>query len=129
MTVNTISPSKLSEICRSGQPIELIDVRTPAEYREVHVTAARNVPLDELDPAAVIKGRKASANEPLYLICKMGGRSAMACEMFIQAGFTNVVNVEGGTDACVDAGEAVVRGENIISRKRHARIVSGSRSF
>lgn len=126
MTVNTVSPAKLAELCRSGQPVELIDVRTPAEYREVHVTAARNVPLDQLDPQAIMKSRNGLGDGPLYLICQRGGRGAKACEMFIQAGFTNVVNVEGGTTACVDAGVPVVRGEKAVSLERQVRILAGS---
>ena len=49
MTVTTISPQQLAELCKSGK-IDLIDVRTPVEFREVHVDCARNVPLDRLDP-------------------------------------------------------------------------------
>ena len=46
-----ITPQELSALCRRGEPLELIDVRTPAEFRELHVAAARNVPLDRLDPS------------------------------------------------------------------------------
>jgi len=37
--------------------MELIDVRTPAEYREVHFDVAQSAPLDHLDPAALKKAR------------------------------------------------------------------------
>jgi hypothetical protein len=40
-----------SALLQTGRTaIDLIDVRTPAEFRELHVTGARNVPLDRLDP-------------------------------------------------------------------------------
>ena len=52
MTANTISPRELAGLAEGGRKIDLIDVRTPVEYREVHLEAARNVPLDALDPAA-----------------------------------------------------------------------------
>ena len=115
MIVNVITPKQLNELCRSHPPIDLIDVRTPAEYHEVHVSGARNLPLDQLDPALLIKARQAFGNEPLYLICRSGGRSERACELFIAAGFANVFNVEGGTIACVEAGVPVVRGEETAS--------------
>jgi rhodanese-related sulfurtransferase len=51
MCVTAISPQRLAELCKAGR-IDLIDVRTPVEFREVHVEHARNVPLDRLDPAA-----------------------------------------------------------------------------
>ena len=57
MSVRTITPTELDELCRRGQPVELIDVRTPAEYREVHAEFARSVPLDSLDPRAVMEAR------------------------------------------------------------------------
>ena len=108
MSVASISPAKLAELTREGRKIELIDVRTPVEFREVHLNIARNVPLDQLDPKAVVQARNGSSSEPLYLICKGGGRSLQACEKFLKAGFTDVVNVEGGTMACIAAGLPVV---------------------
>ena len=64
MTVTTISPRQLADLCKSGK-IELIDVRTPIEYREVHVEFARNAPLDQLDVSALMQARNNSAHEPL----------------------------------------------------------------
>ena len=65
MTVSTISPAIFVELCKDGKKIDLIDVRTPVEFREVHVEIARNVPLDRLDPAAFMQARKGTAEEPL----------------------------------------------------------------
>ncbi len=125
MTVTTISPQRLAELCKTGK-IELIDVRTPVEFRELHATVARNVPLDRLDPAAIIQAHNVCTDEPLYLICRSGSRGQQACEKFLAAGFTNVVNVEGGTLACVEAGLPVVRGKKAISLERQVRIAAGS---
>jgi len=121
-----ISPAHFAELCKEGKKIELIDVRTPVEFREVHIDFARNIPLDQLDVAALIQTRTASANEPLYFICRSGGRGQQACENFLKAGFSNVVNVEGGTMACVEAGLPVVRGKKAISLERQVRIAAGS---
>ncbi len=125
MTVATVSPRRLAELYEGGNRIDLIDVRTPVEFREVHVGFARNVPLDRLDPAALVRARNGSADEPLYVLCRSGSRGQQACEMFRQAGFANVVNVEGGTLACVEAGLPVVRGRNAISLERQVRIAAG----
>ena len=35
MTVTTITPQQLAELCKDGKKIDLIDVRTPVEFREV----------------------------------------------------------------------------------------------
>jgi rhodanese-related sulfurtransferase len=126
MSVATIQPAQLAELIRSGKKLDLIDVRAPFEYQEVHLEAARNVPLDRLDVAAVLASRQAPADEPIYTICRSGSRGRQACEAFHKAGFTNVVNVEGGTMACLEAGIPVIRGRKVISLERQVRIAAGS---
>lgn len=125
MDIAVISPAKFAEQCKSARKIDLIDVRTPVEYREVHVEIARNVPLDQLNPAALMQARNGSADEPLYFICRSGSRGRQACEKLLNAGFPNVVNIEGGTLACMEAGLPVVRGAKSISLERQVRIAAG----
>lgn len=125
MSVKTISPRELNALRAAGQPVELIDVRTPVEFREVHVECACNVPLDTLDPARIIQGR-GSSDQPLYVICRSGGRATKACEQFLAAGMTNVVNVEGGTLGWIEAGLPVVRDKRVISLERQVRIAAGA---
>ena len=121
--IATISPSTLADLRRRGEKLTLIDVRTPAEFGEVHVEFARNMPLDRLDSKAV----EAIAPEgPVYVICKSGSRSQMACEKLAAAGLERVVSVAGGTTACVDAGLPVVRGRKVMSLERQVRIAAGS---
>jgi rhodanese-related sulfurtransferase len=126
MNVPTIAPQRLAELRQGGKQIDLIDVRTPVEFQELHIADARNIPLDQLDPAAVMQARNGSKEEPLYLICRSGSRGRQACETFVAAGHTNVVNVEGGTLACVEAGLPVVRGKKMIALERQVRIAAGS---
>lgn len=125
MSFATIEPRRLQELCAAGKTVELLDVRTPMEYREVHAQLARNLPLDQLDPAKVIGARNGAADEPLYIICRSGARGRQACEKFVAAGFTNVVNVEGGTQAWAEAGLPVVRGKKGVSLECQVRIVTG----
>ncbi|HJN08958.1 MAG TPA: rhodanese-like domain-containing protein [Pirellulaceae bacterium] len=126
MNSRMISPQRLGELCKAGTELDLIDVRTPIEYRDVHVEFARNVPLDELDPNTVMQVRNGSKDEPLYVICHAGSRGEKACERFRQAGFTNVINVEGGTMACDQEDLPLARGKKAISLERQVRIAAGS---
>jgi rhodanese-related sulfurtransferase len=126
MNIPTVTPNGLSELCKNGKSIDLIDVRTAPEYGEVHVPVARNIPLDQLDPAAIMQARNGSQAEPLYLICKTGTRAVMAGAKFVQAGFNNVILVEGGTQAWADSGLPVIRGKKAMSLERQVRIVAGS---
>ncbi len=59
MDVRTITPKELERVRSQGQVVELIDVRTPVEFREVHAEPARSVPLDRLDPASLMGARTA----------------------------------------------------------------------
>ena len=121
----TVSPTGLGEILGAGGTLDLVDVRTPPEFREVHLAGARNLPLDRLDPKRVAQERR-SQDQPLYIICQTGGRGRQACAMLRTAGVDHVVNVEGGTLACVQAGLPVIRGPRTISLERQVRIAAGS---
>jgi len=126
MRITVISPAELAELFENGIKIDLIDVCAPVEYREVHIEFACNVPLERLDPVGLMQSRNKPANEPLYVICRSGSRGRQACEKFLKAGFTNVVNVDGGMSACVEAGLPVVRGKKALSLERQVRITVGS---
>ena len=123
--VATVSPQQLQDLCTRGEPINLIDVRTPAEFGEVHVDFARNVPLDRLDPKQIQSDHAQHAG-PIYFVCRSGSRSKTACERMIAAGINDVISVEGGTTACDAAGLPVVRGKKAMSLERQVRIAAGA---
>jgi rhodanese-related sulfurtransferase len=122
--MKSISASELKNLINSGMQIDLIDVRTPLEFRAMHVTVARNVPLDRLDPNA-LRNAGGVSSDPLYVVCRSGGRSRQACEKLLAAGVTNVVNVEGGTMACASAGAPVIRGKSAIPLNCQVQIITG----
>jgi rhodanese-related sulfurtransferase len=123
--VDTISPAALAEIRRRGEPFDLLDVRTPAEYGEAHVDGARNIPLDRLDAKAIAAERTGRPGT-LYVVCKSGGRSRQACEKLLASGLTAVASVEGGTAACEAAGLRLIRGRKAMSLERQVRICAGA---
>ncbi len=126
MSPTTIAPKELNQLLADNKIVELIDVRTPVEYQEIHIAAARNVPLDTIDPNNIMESRSGKSSEPLYVICRSGGRGGQACQKFLNAGFENLVNVEGGMLAWDEAGLEVVRGKKTISLERQVRIAAGS---
>ncbi|TWT88380.1 Inner membrane protein YgaP [Pseudobythopirellula maris] len=117
--VATITPQELSDRLKQDGT-KLLDVRTPAEYREAHVRGAVNLPLDRLSAEA------APSAETVLVICQRGSRGKQACEKLTAAGLSNVVNVEGGTLACIEAGLPIERGKKTISLERQVRIAAGS---
>ncbi len=125
---NSVNPAELARRQGSDCPVELIDVRTAPEHAAAHVAGAQLVPLDRLDPAAFLKARKCP-EAPLYVICQSGTRAAKAVERFRNAGFDGCVLVEGGTQAWIDAGLPVERGQcRVIPLMRQVQIVVGSLS-
>jgi rhodanese-related sulfurtransferase len=84
----------------------LLDVREPGEYAAVHAVNAKLLPLGQVESR--LQELEAFKDQPVAVICRSGRRSAQAVAMLQEAGFTQVVNVQGGTSAWVEAGLDVV---------------------
>ena len=80
----------------------VLDVREAREYRPGHVPGARNVPLSLL-PARLPELPK---DQPVYVICQAGGRSAQATELMRAVGI-DATSVTGGTGGWIEAGRPV----------------------
>ena len=103
-----------------------VDVRSPAEYRSLRVQGAVNLPLNTItcDDVKKLVGEK--QNPAIILLCGKGGRARKAAEI-LQAGSFNLLVVEGGTNACVDADLPIEKGQtSTISIERQVRIGAGS---
>ncbi|MBI5817864.1 MAG: rhodanese-like domain-containing protein [Verrucomicrobia bacterium] len=124
--VGSVHPQDLHRRIAAGEAVELLDVRTQPEYDTEHVACARLLPLDQLDVGAFLRERGGS-EQPLYVICQSGARAAKAVEKFKNAGFQRCVLVEGGTQAWIDAGLPVERGESkVLPLIRQVQIVIGA---
>ncbi len=103
-----------------------VDVRSPAEYRSVRVQGAVNLPLNTISCADVQKLIGDKQNPAIILLCGKGGRARKAAEI-LQAGSFNLLVVEGGTNACVDANLPIEKGgAAMISIERQVRVGAGS---
>lgn len=80
-----------------------IDVRTPAEYAEGHVSFARNIPHEDI--VAGVAALDLPRDEPIYLYCGSGRRAGIARDALLEAGYTDVTNLGGLDDARTRAGE------------------------
>lgn len=85
----------------AGRVPLLLDVRSRLEFASGHVPGSVNVPIDQ------IEGRLGELSPwkgvPIYVICKVGGRSATAAEAMRRVGL-HPVDVQGGTAAWLRAG-------------------------
>jgi len=113
--MKSISITELKNLLSGEKSINLIDVRTPAEFAGVHVPGAHLLPLDTLDCGTVLAGHnKTNTGAPIYVLCHSGVRANQAAEKFANVGFSDCVVVEGGTQGWVDAGFPVERGERAV---------------
>ncbi|MFN4250391.1 MULTISPECIES: rhodanese-like domain-containing protein [unclassified Deinococcus] len=78
----------------------LVDVREPNEFAEVHAEGATLIPLSEFEA----RFSELPKDRELVMICRSGARSARAGEYLKAQGYSQVVNVAGGTLAWVEAG-------------------------
>ena len=76
---------------------QVIDVRTPDEYKDGHLKNAYNV---DWNAAGFDEGMKSlDKTKPTFVYCLAGGRSAAAAAKLEQLGFLEIYNLEGGITA------------------------------
>jgi len=120
MDISQVTPREAYELLDQNPTAIYLDVRTEAEFEAGHPAGARNVPVVFFDPGArqplpnpefvaTVKRHLASTT-PLVVGCQSGGRSQHACELLVQAGYTDVVNVHGGFGGARDQTGRVVPG-------------------
>ena len=117
----------------SPDKITILDVRTPEEYLFVgHTDMAWNIPLaaqayqwdaEKMTfPMSILKDfvtrvqKVARPEDTLLVMCRSGGRSAMAVNLLAKAGFKNVYNITDGMegDAVKDPG-SVFNGQRLVN--------------
>lgn len=72
----------------------VVDVRTPAEFKDGSYPGAINIPISLLP---VRMNELEPKDKPIVLFCASGARSGQGARLLKQAGFTDVINA-GGLD-------------------------------
>lgn len=85
----------------------LLDVREPEEWVAGHAPDAHHLPMREV-PARMAE---VPMDSDVFVVCRMGGRSARVVEFLQANGWDNVINLDGGMRAWAAAGRPMV-GEN-----------------
>lgn len=78
--------------CRQTPGAVLVDVRTPQEYQEGHISGSINVPLQSLGRISSLVSGK---DTPVFVYCQSGGRSRQAAGILGQMGYSSVQNAGG----------------------------------
>lgn len=82
-----IGCAKARELVSKGG--QLVDVRSPEEFRQTGLPGAVNLPLHTLP----LKVGELDTNRPVIVYCLSGGRSGQAQALLRTMGFTNVFNL------------------------------------
>lgn len=123
-SLRSVSALQLAAVANSVG-IQLLDVRTPAEFATLRIAGFVNIPFERLSPEAL--KTTMDADTPIYCLCQTGTRSQFVADRLRAAGFQRVVHVDGGTNAWLAAGLPIVHGErSVISLERQVRIAAGA---
>jgi rhodanese-related sulfurtransferase len=106
-----VNPKQAYDLMQSDPEYIYLDVRSVPEFEAGHAPGAINIPLLHLQPgvgmtpnqdftSVVESALKKDAK--LLVGCKAGGRSAKACEILGQMGYTDLTNIRGGFVAATD---------------------------
>lgn len=107
--IRECSPQDFAAGKRAGV---LIDVREPDEFASGHVRDAVNIPRGVLEfqvdvhPAVanVVNPALSHKDQPITVVCRSGGRAALAAVALQELGFADVCSIAGGVNAWIDAG-------------------------
>lgn len=94
-SLSTMSVGDLNLARGTDEPLTLVDVRTPKEFRAGHLDGAINIPLGEL-PARIADVPRGAR---IATICEAGYRSSVAASILEHEGVDSIVNIEGGMSA------------------------------
>jgi len=80
-----------------GKDVQLVDVRTPEEYNAGHIDDAINFDLS--NRSAFLKQIETlDKDQPVFVYCMIGSRSAYAAKILRSKGFTKIYDYSGGYD-------------------------------
>lgn len=127
MIIETITPDAFASLYDAG--VTVIDVRTPAEFRGKHVRGAQLLPLDQINLPrfkALLTSCNHVDDQPVYVVCHTSRRAAMAAEKLQAEGCSNLIVVEGGTEALSKTSVPIERqAKASMSLERQVRVAAG----
>ena len=115
-------PAELKKRLDAGEPVVVVDVRDPDEYRDGSIDAATNISRGFLEFRIGTVAPEPST--PVVLYCQTGLRSMLAAKALHDLGYTNVINLQGGFQRWAQSGLPVVKdtpltGDQVQRYSRH----------
>jgi rhodanese-related sulfurtransferase len=121
-----ITSAELNERIASRTPLQILDVRTPAEYETAHIDGSYNVPLDVLKSHGSDVADRLDHGDDLVLVCRSGQRASQAAELLQRTGVDGGRVLRNGITEWESQGFEVNRGAERWDLERQVRLVAGS---
>ncbi len=99
--VSQIDVPKLKQLQQKDEPLSVIDVREPDDWKNGTIPGAATIPRGVLE--LNIDQVTSDKDRTIVLYCGGGSRSALAAFMLQKMGFRNVLSLEGGYRAWKDS--------------------------
>ncbi len=99
--VKEISVSELKRLIRDNRPIEILDIRTPAEIARGVLPDAMTLSMHQI-PLKL--NHFSESGHRIILYCRTGSRSIKVCQFLQEQGITNVASLRGGIVKWTNAG-------------------------
>ncbi len=100
-------PADLQRRLAAGEPVTVIDVRDPDEFRDGHIEAASNISRGFLEFR--IGAAVTDPKTPIVLYCQTGLRSMLAAKALHELGYEKVINLQGGYQKWAQSGLPTVK--------------------
>ncbi|WP_025764347.1 rhodanese-like domain-containing protein [Dyadobacter tibetensis] len=91
---NQLTAEKFQTELANTPDAQLVDVRTPDEFKDGHLKQAMNIDFKSDDFEEHIKAL--DKDKPVFVYCLAGSRSAGAAKVLAENGFKNVYDMDGG---------------------------------
>ncbi|MDT0293335.1 rhodanese-like domain-containing protein [Mesonia ostreae] len=79
----------------TNKEVQLVDVRTPEEFKEGEIDDALNIDFLQ-NESFTTQFEKLDKEEPVYIYCRSGNRSGKAAKQLKQMGFKEIYDLDGG---------------------------------
>lgn len=92
--IKEVQATDMPRLLKENPAIRVIDVREDGEYAAGHIKGAEHISKGVIERD--IEKKHPNLDEPLFLYCGGGFRSALAADALRQMGYTNAVSIDGG---------------------------------
>ncbi|MDP5144333.1 rhodanese-like domain-containing protein [Rheinheimera baltica] len=105
--IKQVSPTELTlQVNRLNAVV--VDIRAEADFNKGHITAARHIPIADIEKQQLAGLEKCKA-EPIIIVCQAGMSAQKAANSLLKQGFSTVSVLQGGMSSWTGASLPVVK--------------------